>query len=66
MEKRTPNSKLSVVKGLVQAGKVRTTQTARAGATELGFDFNDMLEVIAALTPADFFKSMTTHADHTV
>ena len=66
MEKRTPHSKLSVVKGLVQAGKVRTTQTARVGATALGFAFTDMLDVITALTPADFFKSMTTHADHTV
>lgn len=66
MEKRTPHSKLSVVKVLVKAGKVRTTHTARAGASELGFAFTDMLEVIMALTPADFFKSMTTHADHTV
>lgn len=25
-----------------------------------------MLEVLLALDPADFYKSMTTHADHTV
>lgn len=25
-----------------------------------------MLDVWMALTPADFYKSMTTHADHTV
>ena len=25
-----------------------------------------MLAVVMALTPADFYKSMTTHADHTV
>lgn len=25
-----------------------------------------MLAVVAALTPADFYKSMTTHADYTV
>ncbi len=25
-----------------------------------------MLNVVMALTPADFYKSMTTHADHTV
>ena len=25
-----------------------------------------MLDVVMALTPADFYKSMTTHADHTV
>ena len=25
-----------------------------------------MLAVVISLTPADFYKSMTTHADHTV
>lgn len=25
-----------------------------------------MLEVVKALTPTDFYKSMTTHADHTI
>ncbi|MDY0072450.1 MAG: type II toxin-antitoxin system MqsR family toxin [Thauera sp.] len=66
MEKRTPHSKLSRVKSLVEAGKVRTTHAARTGATELGLSLPDMLAVVMALTPADFYKSMTTHADHTV
>jgi motility quorum-sensing regulator / GCU-specific mRNA interferase toxin len=66
MEKRTPHCKLAAVKALVEANKVRTTQSARMGAIELGFDFADMLAVVMALTPADFYKSMTTHADHTV
>ncbi|MFZ4539238.1 type II toxin-antitoxin system MqsR family toxin [Propionivibrio sp.] len=66
MEKQTPHCKLSVIKALIAAGKVRTTQAARAGANELGFDFSDVLAVVVALTPADFHKSMTTHADHTV
>ena len=66
MEKRTPHCKLAGIKALVEAGKVRTTYAARAGANELGLDFSDMLAVVMALTPADFYKSMTTHADHTV
>jgi len=66
MEKRTPHCKLAIVKVLVEANKVRTTQSARVGASELGFDFADMLAVVMALTPADFYKSMTTHADHTI
>ena len=66
MEKRTPHCKLPVVKGLIEAGKVRTTHAARAGAIELGLEFSDMLAVVMALTPADFYKSMTTHADHTI
>ncbi|MGC3988064.1 MAG: type II toxin-antitoxin system MqsR family toxin [Pseudorhodoferax sp.] len=66
MEKGTPHCKLVVVKRLVAAGNVRATHAARSGASALGLTFADMLGVVAALTPADFHKSMTTHADHTV
>jgi len=66
MEKRTPHSRLSVVKALIKAGKVRTTHAARVGATALGFDYPGMLEVVLELKSKDFYKSMTTHADHTI
>lgn len=66
MEKGTPHCKLAIVKRLVAAGDVRATNSARTGASALGLTFADMLDVVVALTPADFFKSMTTHADHTV
>lgn len=66
MEKRTPHCKLSVIKGLVQAGRVGATNSARMGAAALGFELPDMLAVVMALTIADFYKSMTTYADHTV
>ena len=66
MEKSTPHCRLSVVKTMIDAGKVRSTTAALAGAAALGFDFAGMLEVVLALTPADFYKSMTTHADHRV
>lgn len=66
MEKQTPHCRLAVVKTLVEAGKVRTTHAARSGANELGFTFSGMLDVVTALTPTDFYKSMTTHADHTI
>jgi motility quorum-sensing regulator/GCU-specific mRNA interferase toxin len=66
MEKRTPHCKLYRVKELVEAGKVRTTQTARVGAVALGLSYSDMLAVVLALNPADFYKSMTTYADHTI
>lgn len=36
------------------------------GASALGLTLSDMLAVVMALTPEDFYKSMTTHADHTV
>ncbi len=66
MEKRTPHCSLAVVRTLIEAGRVRTTQTARAGAVALGFSFSDMLAVVLALKPADFYKSMTTYADHAI
>jgi motility quorum-sensing regulator/GCU-specific mRNA interferase toxin len=66
MEKSTPHQSLSVVKALVEASKVRSTFSALAGAAALGLDFDAMLAVLLALRPADFYKSMTTHADHRV
>jgi len=66
MEKKTPHCKLSVVKKLAEADQIRTTKVAREGATALGFDFDGMIGVVRALTPADFFKSMTTYDDHKV
>jgi motility quorum-sensing regulator/GCU-specific mRNA interferase toxin len=32
----------------------------------LGFDFETIVGVVAALNVTDFYKSMTTHADHRV
>lgn len=66
MEKPTPHCKLTVIRAFIQAGKVRTTHSARVGAAALGLELSDMLAIIMALTPADFHKSMTTHADHTL
>jgi len=43
MEKNTPHCKLSVIKALVEARKVRTTHAARIGAEALGFDFFEMM-----------------------
>lgn len=66
MEKWSPHCSLVQVHALVRAEKVRTTHSARVGADALGFDFAGMLTVVLALKPADFYKSMTTHADHTL
>jgi motility quorum-sensing regulator/GCU-specific mRNA interferase toxin len=66
MEKGSPHCKLSLVKALIEAGKVRSTMSALAGGAALGLDFGGIIGVIQAMTPADFYKSMTTHADHRV
>lgn len=66
MEKNTPHCKLSVVKAMIEAGNVRSTMSALVGGTALGFDFEGVVGVVMALTSADFYKSMTTRADHRI
>ena len=66
MEKRTPHCKLSVVKAMIRAGKVRITLSALTGGAGLGFDAEGIIGVIMALTTKEFHKSMTTHADHRI
>lgn len=51
---------------MVEAGQVRATFTALASGAALGLDFEGMVSVVMALTPQDFYKSMTTHADHRI
>ena len=66
MDKRKPHCPLSIVQDLAKEGKVRATMSAVAGAYALGFDFDEIVSVVMALTSKDFYKSMTTHADHKV
>jgi len=66
MEKRTPHCKLPVLKALIEAGEVRMTASAVAGAEALGFDRIDVVDLVLALSSDDFFKSMTTYADHRI
>ncbi|MBP5789364.1 MAG: type II toxin-antitoxin system MqsR family toxin [Neisseriaceae bacterium] len=66
MEKRTIHYNLTTVHRLLSENKVRVTKTALFGAAELGCDYDDMLAVVGSLTRKDFYKSMTTHADHTI
>lgn len=65
MEKSTPHCKLPVVKGLIEAGKVRN-DVGTGGGAALGFGFDGIVDVVMALAPTDFYKSMTTHADHRI
>ncbi len=66
MEKRIPHCRLSVVRSLLAAGRVRATATALSGAAASGFDFDDVVAVVQSLEPEDFYKSMTTVADHRI
>ena len=67
MEKGTPHCKLPAVKALIEADQVRATASAYRGARGLGInDLAGMCSVVLALTSADFYKSMATHADHRI
>ena len=65
-EKRRPHFPLSVIQTMVKEGKVRATLSAVAGAYTLGFDFDEIVSTVMALTSKDFYKSMTTHSDHKI
>ncbi len=67
MEKGRPHRKLTLVKALIEAGRVMATASAFQGARELGIDKLDgICAVVLSLTNQDFHKSMTTYADHRV
>jgi len=67
MENGTPHCRLSVVKSLIEAGHVSATASAFNGARELGInDLAGMCAVILSFTSSDFYKSITTHADHRI
>lgn len=67
MEKSAPHCKLSVVKALVESGKVKATASAFSGARDLGIDnLAGMCAVVMSLAASHFYKSMTTHADHRI
>ena len=64
MEKHKAHYPLSTVKQLVSQGRIRTTLSASLGAEALGFDQEERVEVVLALSQGDFYKSMTTYHDH--
>ena len=66
MEKRIPHVPLVRVLELAAAGRVRATMTAFRDADLLGLGRPEMIDIILRLGKVDFYKSMTTHSDHTV
>lgn len=66
MEKRRAHYSLVTVRQLIGNGRVRFTMTAAAGGAAMGFDTDEMLDVISSLTNRNLYKSMTSHADHTM
>ena len=67
MEKRTPHYSLARVQAdVARLGAEAFTKSALDGGRAMGLTMAEMLAVIAALSRRDFYKSMTTYADHRV
>jgi len=59
MEQKTPAYDLDTIKrSLSSVDNLRMTGSAQAAMVSLGFDESDVINVIQALTPNDFHKSM--------
>jgi motility quorum-sensing regulator/GCU-specific mRNA interferase toxin len=67
VEKLAPHYDLETIKRQVtRLGPAAFTKTALDGGREMGLTSSEMLAVIAALTRRNFYKSMTTYADHRI
>jgi len=65
MEKRKPHYPLSFIQQEARRrGAAAFTRTALVNGREMGLTVGEMVEIIAGLKMANFYKSMTTHADH--
>ena len=63
MEKRKPHYDLAATQTAVRLrGADAFTATALVGARAMGLDSAQAVSVVCAMTRADFYKSMTTHA----
>lgn len=67
MEKKVPHYKLVLVQAEVrQRGVDAFTRAALDGGRDMGLNFEQMVATVCALSSKQFFKSMTTFADHTI
>ena len=67
MEKLAPHYDLGMVQAQVaRLGAAAFTKTALDGGRDMGLTSSEMLSVIAALMRRNFYKSMTSYADHRI
>lgn len=67
MEKHTPRYSLAEIQAqMTTVPEMNLTVSAKTGIRAAGMAQADALAVVRGLTRKDFFKSMTTHADHHV
>jgi len=61
MEKLKPYYSLSVIKTLIDEGRISSTISALSGGAKLGLSFAEIVTIASELKPRAFYKSMTTH-----
>lgn len=67
MEKKRPHYALPEIKRLIADPACRLiTRVALEGSAALGYDKQSLIDVVLTLQAREFYKSMTTHADHTL
>lgn len=67
MEKSTPHYPLAEIQvQMISVQEMNLTVSARTGVRAVGMVQADALAVVQKLTRKNFYKSMTTHADHRV
>lgn len=67
MEKRKPHYDLALIQAQVERlGVAAFTKSALDGGRDMGLSSAEMLAVLASLSRREFYKSMTTYADHRV
>ena len=67
MKKGIPNYSLADILAQMQSvPDMNLTVSARTGIRDVGMGQIDALAVVQTLTRKNFYKSMTTHADHRV
>lgn len=65
MEKRKPHYDLARVQAeIARLGAAAFTKSAFDGGRAMGLTSSEMLAVMASLRRRNFYKSMTTYADH--
>jgi motility quorum-sensing regulator / GCU-specific mRNA interferase toxin len=67
VEKRVPHYDLREIQlQAARLGPAAFTKTALDGGRDMGLTSREMLAVIASLTRREFYKSMTSYADHRI
>jgi motility quorum-sensing regulator/GCU-specific mRNA interferase toxin len=67
MEKQTPHYPLAEIQAQMQeVAGLRLTFSAQRGIARLDWDYAEAVAAVQGLARSDFYKSMTTYADHRV